>query len=169
MGNTLSVFTVNWIGFSTEQYGLLMTVSGIIIIICQFPIARHIETLGTGKALFLGSLIYGAGFLSLSWVKSFIPSVGSIFILVAGEMLFVPSALAVVGKISRPEDRGKNMGFFGLCEALGASLGPLLGGFLLDTFSGRSLWLWGPIAATSFVAAIGFKFWHPDAPEKVAD
>ncbi len=159
-GNTLSVFTVDRIRFSPEQYGWLMTISGILIIVFQYPLARRIEFLGKRKALILGSLLYGAGFLSLSWVEGFVPSVGSIIILVAGEMLFVPTALAVIGMISRPEDRGKNMGFFGLCEALGFSLGPLLGGFLLDTFPSNSLFIWGPIAATSFLAAFGFTIWR---------
>jgi len=159
-GSTLSVFTVDRIGFTTAQYGLLMSISGLLIVIFQYPISKRIEWLGFRKSLLMGSILYGAGFLSLSWVKSFIPAVGSIVILVAGEMLFVPSSYAVIGKISRSEDRAKNMGLLGLCATLGGSFGPLLGGLLLDKFPTKPLYVWGPIALPVFLAAIGFTVWR---------
>jgi MFS family permease len=146
-----------------------MTISGVLIIIFQYPISRRIERLGTRKALFWGSFLYGAGFLSLAWVRTFIPAVGSIIILVTGEMLFVPTSLAVVGKISKPEDRGKNMGFLGLSGSLGNSLGPLLGGFLLDRFPTNPFYLWGPISLPSFIAAVGFLLWRGYSRTEVAD
>jgi len=159
-GSTLLVFTVDRIGFLPEQYGLLMSISGVLIIIFQYPISRRINWLGQRKALLIGSLLYGAGFLSFSWVKSFMPAVGSIVILVAGEMLFVPTSYAVIGDISRPEDRAKNMGLLGLCATMGSSFGPLLGGFLLDEFPTKPLYIWGPIALPAFLAAIGFTLWR---------
>lgn len=159
-GSTLSVFTVDRIGFSPEQYGLLMSISGVLIIIFQYPISQRIERLGSRRALFLGSFLYGAGFLSFAWVKSFIPAIGSIIILVTGEMLFVPTSYAVIGKISRFEDRAKNMGLLGLCGTTGASFGPLLGGFLLDKFPTSPLYLWGPIALPAFLAAVSFMLWR---------
>jgi len=159
-GSTLSVFTVDRIGFSTEQYGLLMSISGVLIIIFQYPISSRVEWLGTGKALFLGCLFYGVGFLSLSWVKSFVPAIGSIAVMVAGEMLFVPTSYSVIGKLSRAEDRGKNMGLLGLCGTVGSSCGPLLGGFLLDQFPTQPLYVWGPIAFPAFIAAVGFLLWR---------
>ena len=157
-GGTLSVFTVDRIGFSTEQYGLLMSISGLLIIIFQYPISHGMAN-HARKALVLGCLFYAAGFLSLSWVKAFMPAVGSIVIMVIGEMLFVPSALAVVGQMSGLEDKGKTMGFYGLCSTMGFSLGPLLGGFLLDTYPKTPFFLWGPIALCSFLAAFGFAVW----------
>jgi MFS family permease len=168
-GAPLSVFTIDRLGFSTEQYGLLMSISGVLIIIFQYPISRRIEWLGSRKALFLGSFLYGLGFLSLSWVKSFIPAVGSIVILVAGEMLFVPTAYSVIGKLSRSEDMGKNMGILGLCGTIGNSFGPLISGYLLDRFPTEAFYVWGPIALPVFLAAVGFLFWQGYARTKVSN
>jgi MFS family permease len=168
-GSTLSVFTVDRVGFPPEQYGLLMSISGVLIIIFQYPISRRINWLGQRKALLIGSFLYGAGFLSFSWVKSFMPAVGSIVILVAGEMLFVPTSYAVIGDISRPEDRAKNMGLLGLCATMGSSFGPLLGGFLLDEFPTKPLYVWGPIAIPAFLAAIGFALWRGYSKTRVID
>jgi MFS family permease len=125
----------------------------------QYPISRRIEWLGSSKALFLGSFFYGIGFLSFSWVKSFTPVVGSIAVLVTGEMLFVPTSYAIIGNISKPEDRTKNMGLTGLCTTIGSSFGPLLGGFLLDKFHTKPLWVWGPVALPAFLAALSFILW----------
>jgi MFS family permease len=156
---TLSVFTVDRLGFSTAQYGLLMSISGVLIIVFQYPISHAMTRYGR-KALILGCLFYAAGFLSLAWIKSFMPAVGSIVIMVTGEMLFVPSSMAVVGQMSGPDDKGKSMGFYGLCSTMGFSLGPLLGGFLLDKYPQTPLFLWGPIALCSFIAAFGFTIWR---------
>ena len=158
-GGTLSVFTVDKIGFSTQQYGLLMSISGLLIIIFQYPISHRMADRAR-ISLVLGCLFYAFGFLSLAWVKTFIPAVGSIVIMVIGEMLFVPTALAVVGQMSGPEDKGKSMGFYGLCSTIGFSLGPLMGGFLLDKYPQTPLFLWGPIALCSFIAAFGFGVWR---------
>lgn len=159
-GSTLSVFTVDRIGFASEQYGLLMSISGLLIILFQFPISKQIERLGFRRSLFLGSFLYGAGFLSFAWVKSFLPAIGSIIILVAGEMLFIPASYAVIGKISRLEDRAKSMGLLGLCGTIGNSFGPLLGGMLLDKFPAQPLYLWGPVSLPAFLAAISFLLWR---------
>ncbi len=159
-GSTLSVFTVDRVGFTTQQYGLLMSISGLLIIVFQYPISRRIDWMGSRKALFLGSLLYGVGFLSFGWVKSFLPAVGSIVILVMGEMLFIPTAYAVIGKISRPEDRAKSMGMLGLCGSVGSSFGPLYGGFLLDKFPDSPLHVWAPVALPAFLAAVCFILWR---------
>jgi MFS family permease len=159
-GSTLSVFTVDRIGFTPEQYGLLMSISGLLIIIFQYPLSRWINRLGYRRTLYLGSLLYGIGFLSFSWVKSFIPAIGSIVILVTGEMLFIPASYAVISKISQPADRAKNMGILGLCATVGSSFGPLLGGFLLDKFTVSPMLIWGPVALPAFIAAIGFILWR---------
>ncbi len=159
-GSTLSVFAVEWLGFTPERYGFLMSISGVLIVAFQYPVSRRIERLGLRRALVLGSLLYGIGFLSFGWVGGFVPAVGSIVVLVAGEMLFVPAALAVVGKMSDPEHRGKNMGLFGLAGTLGTSMGPLLGGFVLDAFPGNAPFLWAAVSASAFAASFGFLAWR---------
>jgi MFS family permease len=116
--------------------------------------------LGPRKALVLASLLYGVGFLSLSWVKSFPVAIGSITIATMGDMLFLPTSYSAIGKMSRPEDIAKNMGILGLCGTIGNSFGPLLGGFLLDRFPNSTLLVWGPLSLPAFLAAVGFLIWR---------
>ena len=166
--STLSVFTIDRIGLTPGQFGLLITVSGLIIIVFQYPIARRIEWLGISKALFLGGLFYGAGFLLFSWVHSFSLAILAVVVASFGEIFFMPTASTVVSRISRPEDRGKNMGFFGLCAAAGISLGPLLGGFLLDKFPDNPFSVWWPIGLIGLVASLAFVIWSRWANRKAA-
>ncbi len=165
MGSTLSVFWVNRIGFTAEQYGLLMSISGILIIILQYPVS-HAVAQRLRTALVLGCLFYAFGFLSLAWVKAFVPALGSIAAMVIAEMLFIPTASAAVGQMTGPEDRGKAMGFYGLCSTTGMSIGPIIGGFLLDKYPGTPLLIWGPVSLFSFVAALGFGVWKGYAQDK---
>jgi len=48
------------------------------------------------------------------------------------------------------------MGIYGLFNSFGWSIGPLVGGILLDLNHGRPLVLWGIIAALAATAAAGF-------------
>jgi MFS family permease len=159
-GSTLSVFTVSRIGFTPAEYGLLLSTSAVLIIAFQYPISQRIARLGARRALVIGSILYFLGFLSMSWVKSFIPAVGAVMVLVTGEMLFVPTIFSAIGKMSKPEDIGKNMGVLGLCASVGNSSGPLMGGFFLDRFPTSPFLVWGPVSLPAFFAAVGFLLWR---------
>jgi MFS family permease len=158
--NTYSVFTVNVLGFTTTGYGLLLTVNATVAVLFQYPITRAVnDRIGDKNALVLGSLIFGLGYLSLSWIVSYGWSVLAIVIITAGELLFVPSAYAVVGKLAGPDQRGRYLGLLGAGSGLGIAIGPLLGGALFDISGGSPLFMWGIIAAIAFAASLGFVGW----------
>jgi MFS family permease len=159
LGSTLSVFTVDRLGFSTAQYGLLLTMNGLIVVFFQYPVARGLNRLAKPTAIILGSLLYGLGYLSLGWVGSFAWALAAVTIITAGEIVFSPTALSVVGELSPWDQRGRYMGFFGLSDILGMSLGPLVGGILLDVFPTGPQFIWGTVAFLAFMAAVGFHRW----------
>lgn len=159
LGSTLSVFTVECIGISTAQYGLLLTTNGLLVIFFQYPVSRGINHLGKRRALILGAFLYGLGYIALSWALSFSWILVSIAIITLGEIVFSPTALSVAGELSPTARRGHYMGFLGLSETLAISIGPLVGGALLDAFTNDPLFIWGPIALLMFVAVLGFCLW----------
>lgn len=53
----------------------------------------------------------------------------------------IVTAIAVVGDIVPPRDRGRYQGFFGGVFGLSTVLGPLIGGFIVDNFSWRWIFL----------------------------
>ena len=159
MGSTLSVFTVSHAGFSTTQYGFLLTLNGLIVGVLQYPFAVMTGRLAKPVSLTAGALLYGLGYLTMAWVGGFSLAIGAMVIITFGEIIFAPTTMAVVGELSSLNWRGRYMAFFGLSETLGMSLGPLMGGILLDRFSATPLLVWGPIAAASFIAAVGLTGW----------
>jgi MFS family permease len=159
LGSTLSVFTVDRLGFSTAQYGLLLTTNGIMVVLFQYPVTYGVNKLAKANALILGSLLYVCGYLTLGWVASFNWAILTIVIITAGEVTFSPIASAVVAESAPPDKRGRYMGFFALSQTLGFSLSPLFGGVLLDIFPSEPRALWGTIASVGIIAAIGFYAW----------
>ncbi|MBI2829810.1 MAG: MFS transporter [Chloroflexi bacterium] len=160
MGSTLSVFTVDRAGFSTAQYGFLLTLNGIVVVLLQYPVSRLLSPLPKHTALALGGLFYGLGYLMFSWVGGYNMAMAAIVVITLGENIFTPTSYAVVGESSPEKLRGHYTGFFGLSETLGISLGPLLGGILLDAFPAQPLRIWGAVSVVAFIAAIGFQRWR---------
>lgn len=156
--SALSVFTVDWLGFSTSQYGLLLTVNGLIVVFLQYPVARNIRLKTRSAALVIGSLLYGIGYLSLGWFRTFDLAILSVVIVTFGEIIFSPTTLSIVSDLSPQEQRGRYLGFFGLNNTLGSAMGPLIGGILLDSFPATPVFIWGVVASLAFVAAIAFIF-----------
>lgn len=159
MASTLSIFAVDRVGFSTAQYGLLLTLNGLIVIFFQYPMTVALRRLAKFRALMLGSLLYGFGYLSLGWITQFEWALGAMAIITAGEIIHSPVTLAVIGELSPQDQRGRYMGLFGLGETVGIAMGPLLGGILLDAFPFDLELVWAPIASIGLVAAVGYYWW----------
>ena len=159
MGSTLSIFSVDRVGFSTAQYGFLLTLNGLIVIFFQYPVTRALSKLAKARALVLGSILYGFGYLSLGWITGFGWALGAMAVVTAGEIIHTPITLAVIGELSPQGQRGRYMGFFGLSETMGIAVAPLLGGVLLDAFPANLELVWAPLASIAFVAAIGYYWW----------
>jgi len=167
LGSTLSVFSVDHLGFSTSEYGFLLTTNGIIVVLTQFPAAWLVNRMSINKGLMLGSLLYGFGYLILGWVHHFDWAIISIVIVTFGEVVFSPLSSAVVATAAPEDKRGRYMGFFGLSSTIGFSFAPLLGGVLLDAFPQNPVFIWGIIALAGGIAALGFYTWgkKPSIPK----
>ena len=156
MSSTLSVYTVTYSGFSTSQYGFLLTLNGLIIVVFQYPVTFLLNRLTPYFSLVLGALLYGVGYLTLTWVGAYSLAIGAMVLITAGEIVFAPTTSAIVGEMASKNWRGRYMGFFGLSETMGMALGPLVGGVLLDAFPLQPLIIWGAPAILAAAAAIGF-------------
>lgn len=170
LGSTLSVFTVSGLGFTTAQYGLLLTANGVIVFLFQYPVARWADRLPRASGLALGGLLYGLGWISMAWVGSFGWAFAVVFAVTAAEIVFTPLTLATVGRLSPWDKRGRYLGFFGLSQSLSMSLAPLAGGVLLDRFTDTPIMVWAPIGAIGLLAAAGFHAWgRRQAPASPGD
>ena len=154
--STLAVFSTNVIGITEAQLGLLFTVNGLVVVLFQGPAAWLAHRIGIRSGLVAGCVLYAVGYLSVAFVPGFAFLIGSMVIITFGEVLFSPTSMTAVANMAHEARMGRYMGFFGLTEALGWSLGPFLGGVLFDRLETTPVLLWGAIASIGVIAAAGF-------------
>ena len=65
----------------------------------------------------------------------------------AGGALMIPSSLAIIGATFDQSERGKAIGTWAGFSALAAAIGPLLGGWIVDHFTWRGIFLITPLLA----------------------
>ena len=64
-----------------------------------------------------------------------------------GAALLIPCSLAIIGAAFDEAERGKAIGTWAGFSAIGAALGPLLGGFVVDHLNWRLIFLINPLVA----------------------
>jgi MFS family permease len=159
MVSTLSIFTVDKLGFSIGQFGLILTLNGLIVVFFQYPMTVALRRIVKFRALILGSLLYMFGYLSLGWITQFGWALVAMAVITGGEIIHAPVSLSVIGELSPEDKRGRYMGLFGLSQTIGIAVGPLIGGVLIDAFPFNHELIWAPIALVAFIAAIGYYLW----------
>ncbi len=152
----LSIYSVNRIGISKTQLGILFSINGFMVVVFQYFITHLIPAKRELDALRIGALIYALGYLSVGFAKNFTLLIVSMIIITSGEMVVTPASSSYASRIADVRHRGRYLGFFSLAQTFGWAFGPLLGGILLDTFSGTSLYIWGSICFLALISALGF-------------
>ena len=159
MMSTLSIYTVDFMGLSTAQYGLMLTTNGVLVVLLQYPVACKLSSASKPRVLIAGSLLFALGYFIFGWANSFILAILAMVIITIGEIIYAPTSMAVIGEMAPPRYSGRYMGVFGLTQILGISMGPLFGGILLDAFPSSPLLLWGIISMLGIIGALGFYLW----------
>jgi MFS family permease len=155
--STLSVYAVEGAGISKVQLGTIYSLNGFMVVFLQFPVVRLLAPHRMTTALVVGSVLYGVGYGSMGFGGGFAALMASMFVVTMGEIVTTPASLNLVASFSNDSNRGRYMGAFGLFNSFGWSIGPLVGGVLLDLALGRPLVLWGTIGGLAFLAAQGFR------------
>ncbi|MGE5176357.1 MAG: MDR family MFS transporter [Hyphomicrobiales bacterium] len=154
--STLSVFAVEWVGLTKVQLGFLYMLNGLMVVFLQFPVTRILGSRRMTTALALGSILYTLGYGMMGWASGFTSLLVAMFVVTSGELVALPASMNLVANFSSEELRGRYMGAYGLFNAFGWSIGPLVGGTLLDLAKGEPILLWCGIASVTVVAALGY-------------
>ena len=153
---TLSVYAVEWAGLTKVQLGVLYTLNGLMVVFLQFPAVRLIGRMRLTSALALGAVFYGVGYGMMGLGRGFTLLAAGMFVTTMGEIVATPPSLNLVANFSSESTRGRYMGIFGLFNSFGWSIGPMVGGALLDVSYGRPMLLWGTITGIAMLAALGY-------------
>ena len=154
--STLSVYAVEWAGISKLQLGWLYALNGLMVVFLQFPVVRALAPYRMTTALVAGSILYGTGYAMMGFGHDLALLAVAMLVVTLGEIVTTPASMNLVANFSSAELRGRYMGVYGLFNSFGWSIGPLIGGVLLDLASRRSMLLWTPIGGLALLAAAGF-------------
>jgi len=121
-------------GGSPALYGGLMTLSASVVLL-EFPLMVALSRVPGSRLMMLGCLIAGiaAGLCTLGSAPLWL--IVPVLTFSLAEMLVGPSFDTVAAELAPPEQRGAYQGTLWLANGLGNTVGPVLGGILLQRSS----------------------------------
>lgn len=158
MYGTLSIFLRDQHGIDPQGFGVLMSTSGITVILFQLWVSRIIKLRPPFLMMTIGAVFYVIGFSLFGFVAAYWLFLGAIIVITIGEMVIVPTASALAANFAPEAMRGRYMAAFSLVWALPAALGPAAAGFVLDNYNPNLLWLGGGVLCA--VAAAFYYYLH---------
>ncbi|PLS14932.1 MFS transporter [Bacillus sp. M6-12] len=151
--STISAYTQE-IGISLKQYSLLWTINGALIVAGQPLVNILIKLIAkTMKIqLILGMAIFIISFSVAANASAFAGFLTAMVILTIGEMFVWPAVPSAANELSPKGKEGFYQGVVNSTATGGRMIGPLLGGFLVDSYGMGMMFI---VLSVLFVAAIG--------------
>ena len=158
MYNSLSVYLRDNHGIEPSGYGLLLTVSAIVVILFQFTTTRLIKHKPPFLMMALGTAFYVVGFSMFGWVSTYYLFALAIVVITIGEMIVVPTSQSLAANFAPEDMRGRYMAVFGLLWMIPATIGPGAAGYILDNYNPNLLWYIGGVLC--MISVLGYLLLH---------
>jgi len=158
MYNSLSVYLRDNHGIEPSGYGLLLTVSAIVVILFQFTTTRLIKHKPPFLMMALGTAFYVVGFSMFGWVSTYYLFALAIVVITIGEMIVVPTSQSLAANFAPEDMRGRYMAVFGLLWMVPATIGPGAAGYILDNYNPNLLWYIGGVLC--MISVLGYLLLH---------
>src|SRR5438552_1998178 len=126
-------------GFSPAVYGLMISLNGVMIVLCELPLTTITKRFPARRVMALGFMLIGAGFGSNVLIRTIPLLMLTTALFTLGEMVAMPVSAAYVADLAPAHQRGLYMGTYGLTWSLAFVCGPSLG-MLLFSLSRIGLW-----------------------------
>jgi MFS family permease len=136
---TLPLHVTN-MGFTTEQFGQIICVNGILIVLLQVPLTHLLRHFNRAWLLLAGEILLATGFGLTVLAGSASALIGTIALWTLGEILQAPYKQTIVSELAPPELRGRYMGVFNLAFAVSLTIAPPVGAEVLRRFGPWGLW-----------------------------
>jgi MFS family permease len=115
------------------------------------------DRFGRRRALILGAAIFGVSSAATSLAPTALVLIGLRLLQGIGAALLVPNSLAILGQMFSGENEARAVGLWSATAAIASAIGPVLGGWLIDTGHWRAIFLLtAPMVAISIVLAVRY-------------
>ena len=148
--STLPIY-IRQIGYSNLQFGLLMSVNGMLIVVLQLPVTHWLSRFNAMSIVLIGGVLISIGFglTALDSGVFFIASCIAVWTL--GEILQAPFKQSIVTDMAPEDLRGSYLGAFNMCYASALTIGAPIGGEVLHRFGPTTLWVGSSLIALTAV------------------
>ncbi len=147
MFSIMSVFLKENHGINENQYGWLMAINASMGVVLQMSITKITKRYNPILMCAVGAFLYVIGVGSVALGSNYWHFTISVIIATFAELIFMPTAISVVSRLSPPGMRARYMGFYSLSFGLSRGISPLMGGLLNDNISPSAIWLGGALMA----------------------
>ncbi len=139
----LSVYLKKNFGIPENLYGFIPATNAIMVVVFQLAVTRFTNKFNPILVMASGALFYAVGVGSVYFGHGFWGFWLSMVIITIGELVLIPTTTTFVANLAPPDMRGRYMSIYNLSMGTAMGTGPVIGGYLSDSFGPRSTWLGG--------------------------
>jgi MFS family permease len=155
---SLAVFLRDVHGISSRGYGIILSITGLEVVLFQFWISRRIRHRPPFLVMMLGAAIFALGIFLYGVVNSFVMFVIAAMLVCIGEMFYFPTSQTVAAGFAPKEMRGRYMAVAGFIRSVPNAIGPAAAGYVIDHLDPHLLWYIGGFLC--LFSALGFFALH---------
>ena len=163
MNSSLSVYLVNHRGFTSGQFGYLLSLNAIMVVVLQMAFTRFTAKWKPMLAIAIGNVLYVIGFSMYGYINSYSMCLLAMVIITIGEMITAPKEQAIVADFAPEHMRGRYMAIRSFAWIIPVAIAPLGAGLIMDNLDPRILWYVAGFIGT--LSVIGFAILHFKAGE----
>ncbi|HEX8700637.1 MAG TPA: MFS transporter [Myxococcaceae bacterium] len=127
-------------GLSTSEFGLVMSVNGVLIVALQPFVGRGVGRWRRSTVLVAAAALTGLGFGLHSLSFTMLLAMVAVAVWTLGEILSAAVSPSVVADLAPPELRGSYQGAYAMSWGLASCVAPAVGAWVLDHHGGSLLW-----------------------------
>lgn len=148
-----AVYTKQNFNMPESLYGWLPTTNALMCVFVQFSVTRVTRRYRPILVAAAGTLLYALGVGSVALMGNFLGFWTSMVLMTFGELTLIPTVSKYIADLAPADMRGRYMSFYYFAWGIARGTSPLIGGFLNDNISPRSIWIGGLVIG--LVSTIG--------------
>ncbi len=137
---TLSQFVEDSFEQGVRLFATLMSVNAVTVVTLQIPLSRWAEKIEPIRLIYAGNVLFAAGLIGFAISGHWFGFVVSMIVFTIGEILNYPAGTLLLDQLAPDGLRGTYYGAQSFGN-FGQFIGPLAGGFLLDSYGGTTMFI----------------------------
>lgn len=129
------------LGLGLGEYSVLLTINGFMLCALQIPAMKLFARMGNSRVLVVGLAVTVVGYAVQIVAHSWAGFALAVVLWTLGELGTFPIATTTVAAMAPASARGTYQGVYNVIWSVSIALAPLVGGWTISGFGGRTLWI----------------------------